>query len=143
MKKPKADSALDILKEIRWKSQGRSYGMTEQTTSALEKLLQKHPSDTQAAAEISALRAQIDDLAEKNAENWSKWLDAETDKAKLRKELAALRADLASARQALESAKRLIDDAVEIMTPEQVGQWRGVRTWLEFDYPAAHPDPKP
>ena len=33
----------------------------------------------------------------------------------------------------IEEAERLIQHAVQIMTPEQVGQWRGVRTWQEFD----------
>ena len=32
----------------------------------------------------------------------------------------------------LKEAERLIADAVQIMTPEQVGQWRGVRTWQEL-----------
>jgi len=29
------------------------------------------------------------------------------------------------------ASARLINDAVDIMTPEQVGQWRGVRAFLE------------
>ncbi len=35
-----------------------------------------------------------------------------------------LEADLAAARM-------LINRAVEIMTPDQVGQWEGVRAWIE------------
>jgi hypothetical protein len=38
---------------------------------------------------------------------------------------------LTEARAQIEEARALILQAVEIMTPEQVGQWAGVRTWLE------------
>jgi outer membrane protein TolC len=38
---------------------------------------------------------------------------------------------LAEARAQIEEARALILQAVELMTPEQVGQWGGVRTWLE------------
>lgn len=31
----------------------------------------------------------------------------------------------------LEAARVLINRAVAIMTPDQVGQWEGVRAWLE------------
>ncbi len=31
----------------------------------------------------------------------------------------------------LENARTIIERGVEIMTPRQVGQWEGVRSWLE------------
>jgi hypothetical protein len=31
----------------------------------------------------------------------------------------------------LNDARALINQAIEIMTPDQVGQWKGVRAWLE------------
>lgn len=37
-------------------------------------------------------------------------------------------------RQRIVNAERLIAAAVEIMTPDQVGQWAGVRAWQE-DFP--------
>jgi septal ring factor EnvC (AmiA/AmiB activator) len=66
----KADSALDILKEIRWKSQGRSYGMTEQeTTSALDNVvllaLARNPDEKmnqKAVGELNELRAELAEL---------------------------------------------------------------------------------
>jgi len=39
----------------------------------------------------------------------------------------------------IEEARRLIAHAVEIMTPEQVGQWEGVGAWQEFE-PEQTPD---
>ena len=40
----------------------------------------------------------------------------------------------------LEEAERLIADAVQIMTPTQVGQWAGVRAWQErSDLPRRKP----
>lgn len=36
-------------------------------------------------------------------------------------------------RQRIAEAARLIAAAVQIMTPEQVGQWAGVRAWQEDD----------
>jgi len=31
----------------------------------------------------------------------------------------------------LETAEKLIDSAIDLMSPEQVGKWGGVRTWQE------------
>lgn len=43
------------------------------------------------------------------------------------------RADAERLREALRSAEIVIDRGVELMTDEQVGQWDGVRHWLEFE----------
>lgn len=34
--------------------------------------------------------------------------------------------------QYIREARSLINRAVELMTPDQLGRWSGVRTWLEF-----------
>ncbi len=35
--------------------------------------------------------------------------------------------------QRIAKAEELIKAAIEIMTPDQVGQWRGVRAWQEME----------
>jgi anthranilate phosphoribosyltransferase len=71
----------------------------------------------EALAAGRALQAEIDRLANENI--------------RLECEVELFAAELGEMRTRNEQAAELIAHAVELMTPDQIGKWAGVRMWLE------------